>query len=481
MPTPTTASATLFSQVQKTCDTTFTKTRADGTDKTKAFQAVSQLKPTDEGAYRTKLSGNQRIVMDLREPHTHYTVQVGRKVQVLDLTNLVPDADRNAVGFKARLILDTECVNTVFELRGFKLDWTTDAMQCPNANGESSFSRVKGTGLEQSPQTTSRKTNKGQIRGDFSSDYLQRYKLKPAVVEAKVNQLVADPRFAMQYQPIFDTQKAPKEATPKDQDAKADFLKGLRPTLAGAEALLPRIAAQENEVSYFPDEIMNIVDQKDQLAHQFGQKIIGSSLEQLAKWNAEKMLPEGFVLSINLSATQIKAGNDLVSFVRNQLSTHGINPAQVQFELTESPVLEPTQANIDTINSLHELGCKIALDDLAPPSSEPKGKIELTKLFHVDTVKLDRSLLWNPKDPKADPKKKSLEFRAFLKTVQQQLAVGAKNPTPQLVAEGVEDAKGIALTKEAGVHLTQGWAYGAKVDAAEYGKLYLQDRVRLSE
>ncbi|MGQ0585904.1 MAG: putative bifunctional diguanylate cyclase/phosphodiesterase [Gammaproteobacteria bacterium] len=144
---------------------------------------------------------------------------------------------------------------------------------------------------------------------------------------------------------------------------------------------------------------------------------------------------------INLSADSLR-DPQLLAFVRGALVRHGVPPAMVYFELTESAAIANLGAAAGFMRGLRELGCAFALDDFGSGMSS----FTWLKQLPVDLLKIDggfiREIVHNPVD------------QAIVRAV---LAVGAQLGIP-LIAEYVETAAIRAALRELGVHYGQGHA-----------------------
>ncbi|MDT0595553.1 putative bifunctional diguanylate cyclase/phosphodiesterase [Glaciecola petra] len=102
------------------------------------------------------------------------------------------------------------------------------------------------------------------------------------------------------------------------------------------------------------------------------------------------------IISINLSPSQLV--NDLaLSVINNVLEEHNISPKRIELEITETSLITNFETAKLWIEDATNAGYKIAIDDFGAGYSS----LSYLTAFSYNTVKLDRSLLYNiDKDPR---------------------------------------------------------------------------------
>ena len=93
-------------------------------------------------------------------------------------------------------------------------------------------------------------------------------------------------------------------------------------------------------------------------------------------------------MSVNLSARQFTKG-DLVEDVGATLARTGLEADALELEITESVLMDQSEAGIRTLRDLRGLGVRLVLDDFGT------GYSSLSYLKHLplDTIKIDRSFV----------------------------------------------------------------------------------------
>lgn len=99
-------------------------------------------------------------------------------------------------------------------------------------------------------------------------------------------------------------------------------------------------------------------------------------------------LPEDVKISVNASAVQLKSGT-FVMAVESALRASGLTPSRLVIEITETAMLESSEANIAQLDALRKLGVKIAVDDFGAGYSS----INYLQRFPIDCIKIDQSFV----------------------------------------------------------------------------------------
>ncbi|MDH3680875.1 MAG: EAL domain-containing protein, partial [Acidimicrobiia bacterium] len=153
------------------------------------------------------------------------------------------------------------------------------------------------------------------------------------------------------------------------------------------------------------------------------------------------------VVTVNLSARQL-ADESLVPMVTRTLRRHGLPPARMGFEVTESMKIDDFEAAIDTLAALSGLGCRIAIDDFGIGHAT----LDYLRRFSMaDVIKIDRSFVAGLGRSRED---------TAIVSASMALATSLKL---QVVAEGVENAGQLAELHALGCHYAQGYALSAPV------------------
>jgi len=94
------------------------------------------------------------------------------------------------------------------------------------------------------------------------------------------------------------------------------------------------------------------------------------------------------VMAVNLSARQFQQP-DLCGRVAAVLASTGLEPQLLALEITETAVMEDTEATLATLRALKQLKVRLSIDDFGTGYSS----LSYLKRFPVDAVKIDKSFV----------------------------------------------------------------------------------------
>ncbi|MGQ7959475.1 putative bifunctional diguanylate cyclase/phosphodiesterase [Pseudomonas sp. SP16.1] len=135
--------------------------------------------------------------------------------------------------------------------------------------------------------------------------------------------------------------------------------------------------------------------EETRLINRLGDWIFRESTSQLADFN--RRFGDELVLSINVSPVQFGMPQ-LVDDLQRALDAHGLQPRQLEVEVTESALMQDLELTQAQLRHLRQLGVKIAIDDFGTGYSS----LAYLRHFELDTLKIDRlfvsSMLESPRD-----------------------------------------------------------------------------------
>jgi EAL domain-containing protein (putative c-di-GMP-specific phosphodiesterase class I) len=182
------------------------------------------------------------------------------------------------------------------------------------------------------------------------------------------------------------------------------------------------------------------------LIRELGLWTLDAACAQIAAWKVAGRLPGR--VAVNVSALQFR-DQRLPQALCNALQTYGIGPGELELELTESTLMDDTEAAQATVASLRELGVALAIDDFGTGYSS----LSYLKRLRPDKLKIDRSFV---RDLPADADDCALT--EAIVGIAHALAI-------TVVAEGVETAEQRDYLRALGCTLQQGYLLGRPAPA----------------
>jgi diguanylate cyclase (GGDEF)-like protein len=258
---------------------------------------------------------------------------------------------------------------------------------------------------------------------EMQKQFLQQYQIEANLVGA----LERD-EFILHYQPIVDTTTS---------------------QVIGFEAL---IRWNFQNTLHFPDNFIPIAESSRAII-EIGRWVIAQAISQISIWNLQS--DKALSIAINLSSVQL-ADKTLISFIKSIIEKYQVPPALIEFELTETALLENSSQAIAVIESISQLGCHIALDDFGTGFSS----VSHLQNFPINTVKIDKSLMLASNEPKT---------RALIDGLTAMLHSLGLN----IVAEGIENEENLRLCQQLNIQRTQGYFFSKPLSTGCIEKKYL--------
>jgi diguanylate cyclase (GGDEF)-like protein len=247
---------------------------------------------------------------------------------------------------------------------------------------------------------------------DLDSAFRSRLELERELLQA-----IANHELVLHYQPVFDVQHG---------------------QVVGCEALVRWNHPQRGML--MPATFIQAAEETG-LIRELGMWTLDAACAQLAAWKAAGVHPGR--VAVNVSALQFR-DQRLVDVLRAALRRHGIEPGELELELTESTLMSDTEMAQATVASLRELGVALAIDDFGTGYSS----LSYIKRLRPDKLKIDRSFV---RDLPADADDRALT--EAIVSIAQALSIA-------IVAEGVETAEQRDYLLRLGCALQQGYLHG---------------------
>lgn len=181
-------------------------------------------------------------------------------------------------------------------------------------------------------------------------------------IEALLRDALSNDYLALHFQPLIDAQS------------------GLS---AGFEALLRFEHPEAGFIS--PVEFIPVAEATGDII-EIGYFVIDQACLFLKQLQDQSNLP--LFVSLNVSMRQFTE-KEFVGILLESIARHGVDPARIKLELTESIVMENIDQATIKLKKLKEAGVKIALDDFGTGYSSFNYLVQLP----IDTLKIDKSFV----------------------------------------------------------------------------------------
>lgn len=253
-------------------------------------------------------------------------------------------------------------------------------------------------------------------------------------LESELRNAIAKGQLALHYQP------------------KVNVASG---AVVGMEALLRWFHPQLGAVS--PAQFIPVAEESG-LINEIGEWVVRQAVLQQRIWQSQgyRIVP----VAVNLSARQF-GQKDVVQKIQSVLRDVGIPPQYIQFELTESLLMEAGQSSFELLTQLSEAGFDLSLDDFGT------GYSSLSRLKHLPfkSLKIDQSFV---RDLATDENDEAIVSAT---------AVLAHALEMRVIAEGVETQEQLDFIRDLMCEEYQGYLFSRPLPAEEVVK-YLGKEAR---
>ena len=204
-------------------------------------------------------------------------------------------------------------------------------------------------------------------------------------------------------------------------------------TLSHLEALIRMVDEYNPDQLIMPSHFIQLAEKSGRILD-IDRWVIRNVLQCLSD---NPQLPS---IALNLSGRSLSEPT-LPQYISNELRDHNVNPSRLIVEITETAAVSDLHDAQRMIEALKQMGCGVSLDDFGVGFAS----FAYLKHLHVDTIKIDGIFIRDlPNDP---------DNQVFVQAmVSVALGLGKS-----VVAEYVEDGKTLALLRNFGVDLVQGY------------------------
>ena len=252
-------------------------------------------------------------------------------------------------------------------------------------------------------------------------------------MENQLRKALSNNEFILHYQPQVNVQKG---------------------IITGLEALI-RWEHPEAGLVY-PDAFIPLAEETS-LILPIGEWVLHAACSQMRTWIARGLPFER--IGINISNIQFRQ-NNFLEMISHTLEKTGLDPHNLELELTESCMMEQVEKSASVLRELRDMGVCITIDDFGTGYSS----LSYLNRLPINCLKIDRSFT---KDIAHDPDSKSI-VKAIIAM--------AHNMDLKVIAEGIETEQQCLLLQEYGCDVMQGYYFSRALPGEEIISLALESR-----
>ncbi|MBH5388017.1 MULTISPECIES: EAL domain-containing protein [Bradyrhizobium] len=190
---------------------------------------------------------------------------------------------------------------------------------------------------------------------------------------------------------------------------------------------------------------------------QLGEFVLRSACTDAVTW------PDDVDVAVNLSPVQFKSPN-LIASVTDALAASGIDARRLELEITESVLLQNSEATLATLHELRAMGVRISLDDFGTGYSS----LSYLRSFPFDKIKIDRSFV-----SELATREDSMAIIRAVTGLGRSLGIVT-------TAEGVENDVQLELLRREGCTQAQGYLFSEPRPASDVAMMLDRPRLRAS-
>jgi len=222
--------------------------------------------------------------------------------------------------------------------------------------------------------------------------------------------------------------------------------------IVAAEALVRWFS---KELGYMPPMKFIPAAESTGLIIPLGKYILNQACKEARKW-----LDYGYDIQVSVNFSVIQTlQSDLISIIISALHTYRLPPKNLMMEITESLAIKDMTKVTDILNSVRQIGVKIAMDDFGTGYSS----LSHLRQLPLDYVKIDRSFAFN------------LEFDPYYFSFIETIVKFCHLNNTKVCCEGVENDHQHKILQNTSVDNLQGYLFGHPVSANDFWRMLVQN------
>lgn len=190
----------------------------------------------------------------------------------------------------------------------------------------------------------------------------------------------------------------------------------------------------------------------------FIQKLDFYVLDTVCGWIRAETAETGRIVPVSVNQSRLHCYNpDYIARIIEIVSRHGIPFSAIEFEITESVIVENIEVVARTIVALRALGFRISIDDFGSGYTS----LNFLRTVDVDVIKIDKTLV--------DDAETSRKRRVML----EHIIAMSHELSLEVVCEGVETADQVEMLRRMGCDIIQGYYFSPPLSHEAY-RAYLE-------
>ena len=180
--------------------------------------------------------------------------------------------------------------------------------------------------------------------------------------------------------------------------------------------------------------------------------VLRTACRQSVEWRRAGLPP--LCLAVNISPRYF-LHSDMVGKVSEVIRETGIEPAELELEITEGTLIQGVEQTVETLKVLKELGIKVAVDDFGTGYSS----LSYLNRLPIDKLKIDQSFL------------RGAELSADNRAIISAVIAMSHSLGFEVLAEGVENRAALDFLLTKGCDMFQGYFFSRPVNADDFAEL----------
>ena len=221
--------------------------------------------------------------------------------------------------------------------------------------------------------------------------------------------------------------------------------------MLGAEALVRWIHPVKGMIS--PAEFIGVFERNGTIT-KLDYYMWETACMQLRKWKEQGR--EDIYISVNISPKDFYF-MDVYKAFTELVAKHGISPANLKLEITETAMMSELERQRKLIARLRAAGFVVEMDDFGSCYSS----LNMLKDIQVDTLKIDMAFLG-----KTDNEDRASKILKMVVELSKQLEI-------PVITEGVETHDQVEFLRKIGCDMFQGYYFAKPMDVSAFEEKYL--------